>query len=103
MRKIAVLALATALTLAACSRGPEQQPLDDNVVEVVDPVANADVAIAPPMANASNQTAETAAPAPGFTQDEQMRDDADATGMTARLPDEDAVPGQTSNETRPAE
>jgi hypothetical protein len=40
-------------------------------------------------------------PAPGFTEEQQMKDDADATGMTARLPDE--TPELKANETRPAE
>ncbi len=103
MKKTTLFALVTALTLGACSRGPEQQPLEDNVVEVENMTENANVAVAPPAVNATNVVAAPAAPAPGFTDDEQMRDDADATGMTARLPDDSAAPGQNGNETRPAD
>ncbi|UVO54228.1 hypothetical protein [Sphingomonas sp. SUN039] len=101
MRKTALLILATAFALAACNRGPEQQPLEDNVVDAVNATENANVAVAPPpvnAANATNATTAKAAPAPGFTDDQQMHDDADATGMTARLPD-DAAP--SGNETAP--
>ena len=103
MRKHALIMLASALALAACNRGPEQKPLDDNVIEMENMSEEANVVEAPMIANATNATVEKAAPAPGFTDSEQMRDDADATGMTARLPDEEAGPGQTGNETRPAE
>ena len=103
MRKTAYIALVSALALAACYRGPEQKPLEDNVVEVESFAEGANAVEAVPMANAVNATVEKPAPAPGFTDTEQMRDDADATGMTARLPDEDAGPGQAGNETRPAE
>lgn len=103
MRKTVFLALAAALTLSACDRGPEQRPLEDNVVEVEELAEEGNFAEAPAIANATNIVAEKAVPAPGFTESEQMRDDADATGMTARLPDEAAGPGQSGNETRPAE
>ena len=103
MRKTAFAMLATALTLAACDRGPEQKPLDDNVAEVENFSEEANIVEAAPPANTANTVVEKAAPAPGFSESEQMRDDADATGMTARLPDDDGGPGQTGNETRPAE
>lgn len=104
MRKVGFLTLATALTLAACtSAAPEKLP-DDNMSEIGNLSENTDVAITPPpavnVAEPSNATAK-AAPAPGFTEEQQMKDDADATGMTARLPDE--TPGQKANETRPAQ
>lgn len=104
MRKTALLAFGALLALAACQRGPEAEPLpeDLNSVEVGE-VAVADNAmnVAVP-ANAANVVEPPAAPPPAFSDSEQMRDDAEATGMTARLPDEDA-PGQSGNETRPAE
>ena len=103
MKKTALFALATALTLSACDRGPEQKPLEDNVIEVENATENANVAVAPTVANATNVVVAPVAPAPGFTDEAQMRDDADATGMTARLPDDSAAPGQNGNETRPAD
>lgn len=96
MKKTALFALATALTLSACDRGPEQKPLEDNVIEVENATENANVAVAPPVANATNVVAAPVAPAPGFTDDAQMRDDADATGMTARLPDDSLPAGNDS-------
>ena len=100
MRKLGFLTLATALMLAACS---EKLP-DDNMSEIGNLSENTDIAITPPpvtnVTEPSNATAE-AAPAPGFTEEQQMKDDADATGMTARLPDE--TPVLKANETRPAE
>jgi hypothetical protein len=103
MRTAAVLTMIAALTLAGCNRGAEEKlPEDLNVAEVgnVDaPMANA--MPAPPVENAANVAEPKAAPAPGFTEDQQMKDDADATGMTARLPEDEPV--QKGNETRPAE
>jgi len=104
MRKLGFLTLSTALTIAACnSASPEKLP-DDNMSEIGNLSENTDIALTPPpTANVmvpSNATAK-AAPAPSFTEEQQMKDDADATGMTARLPDEE--PGQKANETRPAQ
>jgi hypothetical protein len=86
MRKaVLLLPLVAALAMSACSKGPEEKLPEDNSVVVENATENANVAVAPP-AN-TTETAK-AAPAPGFTDDQQMHDDADATGMTARLPDE---------------
>jgi len=100
MRYIALLPVAAALVLAGCDRGPEQKPIEDNVVEVENVTDNVDLAVPPPEMNVMNatNTAEKAAPAPEFTDEQQMKDDADATGMTARLPDETPASG---NETAP--
>ncbi len=102
MRTTAILTLVAALALAGCNRGEDKLPEDLNVAEVGNvEVATENVTLAPPVANATNVVAPKAAPAPGFTDDQQMKDDADATGMTARLPDDES--GQKGNETRPAE
>ena len=98
MRKIAILTLTAAFALAGCNRGPEEKLPEDNVVEVENVTENANAAVAPPAVNATNATTAKVAPAPGFTDEQQINDDADATGMTARLPD-DAPP--TGNETAP--
>ena len=99
MRKTALLTVAATLALTGCNRGPEAEKLpEDNAVEVVNATENANVAVAPPAVNATNVATAKPAPAPGFTDEQQMKDDADATGMTARLPDEAPA---TGNETAP--
>jgi len=94
-RTLAIAALTAALGVAACSSKPagDPAPLDEgNIVEaenlldtnIVDPVAT-------PPENATNTTA--AAPQENLPPSEQMFEDADASGMTARLPaEEDSAP-----------
>lgn len=81
---------ALALTLAACSGSePTPAPTNDAVDTATEEVANE----APPVVNeapVAEPTANaTATPAPAVADDrsadEQMYDDADATGMTARV------------------
>ena len=97
--------VAATLGLAACNRSPEPlaDPLTDNmVVEVpIDDMAPVNSADVPAVDNAMLNMTNTVAP-PEFSDSEQMRDDADATGLTARLPTEEA-PGQPVNETQPAQ
>jgi hypothetical protein len=100
MKKLVIAGVA-ALALSACQgRAPENALDEGNIVEenLTAPIEN--VAMPEPV-NATNAVEPPAAPPPTFSQDEQMRDDADATGLTSRLPDE--APGQGDNETRPAE
>lgn len=99
MRKAAILTLTAALALAACNSKPTETLPEDNVVEVDNATENANVSVVPPVENATNATTKPA-PAPGFTDEQQMHDDADATGMTSRLPDEAPV---TGNQTAPAQ
>lgn len=100
--------LFAALTMAGCSRSePEQPPTDVNMVEDSG-VTESEAAATPPPAPV--ETAPTEAPptvnavepereAP-VAPDAQMQDDADATGMTARVTrdeapvENDAVPQQ---------
>jgi len=98
MRKAAVLVLSSAMALAACNRGTEEKLPEDNVVEVDNAAAAANVTTILPAANTTNATAKPA-PAPRLTDQQQMHDDADASGMTSRLPDETPA---TGNETLPA-
>jgi hypothetical protein len=97
-----VFALMAAIGLSACHKTPEQpsEVMEDNLTvevpiedaaapNVVDPAAGENVAL--------NVTNSAAAP-PEFTDTEQMRDDADATGLTARLPTD-----ESANETQPAQ
>jgi hypothetical protein len=83
IRTVAIT-LSAALALAACDRGePEQPPVDNNITELPEEVVPMNAA-PPPVENVTNEVAP--APPPAFSDDEQMRDDADATGLTARLP-----------------
>jgi hypothetical protein len=100
-RATAIFGLAVMLSLSAC--GKKEEPVRDIVQENMTtdvpidegPPVNS-VEAAPPTAplNVTN----IAAPPPAFTDTEQMRDDADATGLTSRLPTEGGA-----NETQPAQ
>jgi hypothetical protein len=98
--------------LGGCSRSePEAPPVTDNMsyeedapVETAAPVAP--VAEAAPPAEVKAE----APPAPEIAPDVQVQDDADATGMTARVtrdgaakdaPSDDAADAPTTNETKP--
>ncbi|CCW19737.1 hypothetical protein EBBID32_41070 [Sphingobium indicum BiD32] len=87
MRKIALFALAGALALSACGKKEEEPTATNNLVEP--PVENIIIeepdAVLPPPSN--NAVATPAAP-PSISEQQQIQDDADATGMTARLPQE---------------
>ena len=105
IRMTQAVAIAAMLGLAACNKSPEPiaDPLADNLVTEVpiDDLAPMNSADVPTVDNAMMNAGNTVAP-PEFSDSEQMRDDADATGLTARLPSED-VPGQAANETQPAQ
>lgn len=104
-RTASILALAAVFSLSACGKKEEAvtENMQENVVtEVpVDEAIPANVDDAPPPAPAPLNVTNTAAPPPAFTDKEQMRDDADATGLTSRLPSDDAPTG-AANETQPA-
>lgn len=90
MRKIALVALAGALTLAACGKKEEEAPVTNNLIEP--PVENViveepDALPAAPAPEAEPENRATpAAPPPSVSDEQQMMDDAAATGMTSRLP-----------------
>lgn len=100
MRIGTILILGGALALAACDRSePEAPPVENNVVEAPvapEPVNNIVEAAPVNVINAE----EPAAPPPDFSDQEQMLDDADATGLTSRLPDQS---GEPANETAPVQ
>ena len=87
MRKIATLTLLAAFTLSACGRTEDDAPATNNMVEP--PVEN--VIIEEPEAplpeTQNNAVATPAAPPPSVSEQQQILDDAEATGMTARLPE----------------
>jgi hypothetical protein len=96
MKKFLIVSVA-ALALAACHR---EGPSDENSVNIV--ADNAYENVMPdestaPLDNAMNaaNVAEAPAPPPVTSDQAQMQDDADATGMTSRT-DRDASAGDTS-------
>lgn len=88
-----IAALLAATALAGCSGDPEEQPAApanepaENVVEVIDEAAPVE-----PIAPSESTPTPTPSPTPVVEEDrpseEQVMDDADAVGMTARLPRE---------------
>jgi protein-disulfide isomerase len=102
-RTASLLALA-ALSLSACGKKEEEvtENIQENIVTEVpiDEAIPANVDDAPPPAPAPLNVTNTVAPPPAFTDKEQMRDDADATGLTSRLPSDEAPTG-AANETQP--
>lgn len=87
------------LSLAACSGGkPEDTSANETVVaNIGEPENFSNVTIDEPVTPApTNVTSTTAATAPDLAPDEQTQDDADATGMTAKV-DRNASEGQPAH------
>lgn len=102
MRKVVLMPLAAALALAACSKDqPAPVNEENNTIEELEPTEAPLNNAAPPVENLTNET-PPAAPPPEVSDQEQILDDADATGLTARLPAA-GEPGSAENEARPAE
>jgi hypothetical protein len=97
MRKIALAVLVGALTLSACGKKKEEAPATNNLVEP--PVENVIIdepeAPLPPANNAA--AAPEPAPAPSISEQQQIQDDAEATGMTARLDNQPSEGGNSTN------
>lgn len=106
MRNTALLICAATLALAGCGRSDheEEAPSVNEAVEAPPPPVEplpANV-VTPPVE--LNNTTPPAAPPPEISDEAQMLDDADATGLTARIPQEGGeAPAEPSNESRPAE
>jgi hypothetical protein len=97
-RTIALIAVA-GLALAACSGGkPEDTSANETIVaNIGEPENFSNVTIEEPVAPAAtNATSTTATTAPDLAPDEQTQDDADATGMTAKV-DRNASEGQPAH------
>jgi hypothetical protein len=102
--RLAFFVAASLLAVSACKEAPPSNAMFDdgnNANDVPPPLNIADSYIpAPaPVENVTNTL--PAAPPPAFTDKQQINDDADASGMTARLPS-DAAEG-SANETQPAQ
>jgi hypothetical protein len=96
MRKIlAFVIVGSLLALSACKEQPPSNVMFDdgnNDSDIPPPIA-LNQAYAEPDATVVNITNTLpAAPPPAFTDKQQISDDADATGMTARLPGESPYP-----------
>ena len=89
IRLVIAAAMATGLLLAGCSRGHSDDEAEANAA------ANSEVNIPIPTEPAvpaitdgpdANASGEKPAPADALSEDAQMMEDAEATGMTSRLP-----------------
>lgn len=104
IKRIALLASAAgALALGACSGGSDEPAAPTGNVENMTPIEvgnESPVAIETPTPTlVDNATATTAVePTPTLSADEQTQDDADATGMTARVSRDEGA-----NEVQPAQ
>ena len=97
-----IIASVLVVTLAACERTTTKEvTTTNNTVDIAIEPLPVDATAAALPAEVANVA--TAAAPPAFEDSEQMRDDADATGLTARLPDGEAPTGEGGNETRPAQ
>lgn len=98
MRQLALIAFAGALALSACGKTEEEAPATNNMVEP--PVENVvvDEPDAPMPEPQNNAVATPPAPAPKISEEQQIQDDAEATGMTSRL-SEDAEQSQAADGT----
>lgn len=103
-RSLRTVAVACTLTLAACSGGSDEAPAPANVEQEAPLVENMGFENMVVPVSPSDTPSPTPAPSPTGTPtpialDEQMREDADAVGMTARVDRTEAA----TEETQPAE
>ena len=104
IKRIALLASAAgALALGACSGGSDEATAPTSNAENMAPIEIVNESPVAPEAPAAtpvdNLTTTDASPAPStLSADEQTQDDADATGMTARVSRDEA-----NNEAQPAQ
>jgi hypothetical protein len=101
---IALFAAASLLTVSACKEAPPSNAMFDdgnNANDVPPPVALNQAYTAPEVPPVNVTDTLPVAPPPAFTDKQQINDDADASGMTARLPS-DAAEG-AANEMQPAQ
>ena len=106
--KMAGVALAAGLLgLAGCSKPDPEGPMDDNTLGLDQPMTNASAEVAPvetptvapePSPDANAAAAIAPPPEEPIKPDAQVLDDADATGMTARI-SRDAPPARDDTAT----
>lgn len=89
MKTLSICTIAALALLAACSSNEDPPAVENAYVEQVPVVANEVVAVEAPAA-ANTTVSRDEVPAPIDQPNEaQMQEDAEATGMTSRLPDRD--------------
>ena len=103
IKPIALLAIAGALALGGCSGGSDDPAAPVSNVENMTPIEVTNTATVPTEAPPATQIDNVAATPPEtvpttLSADDQTQDDADATGMTARVSRDDG-----SNEAQPAQ
>lgn len=107
-RKTTIAALAGVLALTACSSNePERDAYDNEASETSEPVetpspTDLPPAEAPPPVTENSTAAIEAPPAPEIAPDAQVLDDADATGMTARVSRDEEPAADAPTTTTPA-
>ncbi|MGF7169279.1 PBP1b-binding outer membrane lipoprotein LpoB [Sphingobium xanthum] len=84
------IALAATFVLAGCNGEPDKQPVNDTNLSDEVPLNSIPPETMPTPANAA--PVENKVAPPEFSDEQQIQDDAEATGMTSRLPDESAAP-----------
>lgn len=84
------IALAATLMLAGCNSAPDAPP--PNTANLSDEVPLDSIPPETMPTPANSAPAENIAAPPEFSDEQQIQDDAEATGMTSRLPDESATP-----------
>jgi hypothetical protein len=102
--RIAILTIGSLLTVSACKEAPPSNAMFDdgnNANDVPPPVALNQAYTAPEVPPVNIIDTPPAASPPAFTDKQQINDDADASGMTARL-SSNAAEG-SANETQPAQ
>lgn len=87
MRKLTFAVLAGALALSACGKKHEEQPEVEATNNLVAPPDDTviDANVAEPAPIEEHNVAAPVAPPPKISEDEQMLDDAAASGLTTRL------------------
>ena len=101
MRIAVLLPLFTVLALAGCHDRPPEAPLENNSATVELPPPPVENAVETPAPVNATNVASPAKP-PQFSDETQMHDDADATGMTAKVNDEGDAASQSTNATQAA-
>lgn len=109
--RMTVAALAAGLlALAGCSRSGPEQPLDDNALGLDEPMSNGTDEVVPletptaeptPAPDANAAAAIEPPPEAPIKPDAQVLDDADATGMTARVTRDEAPAQEPATNDQP--
>lgn len=98
MRIRTIIVLAGAIALAACGKSAPEESIPENEIVQENIVEDERDSVIENAAPPEPENAATPAPAPEVSDEIQMLDDADATGLTARLPQ-----SGEENETSPAQ